>query len=188
MSPSCRFGYVVKILCRRLAAAFVTSGIQKILYLFYDRIQKFIGMHIGIRPDRGSLFIAFYIFVDYFGIGDKKDDEATYLVEQGVADPEDIDRTIKYGNGLRYTCSGPFKIADLGGLQVFNSVAKYLCSDLASDKDKNNLLDGLVAEGNNGISTGKGFYQYGESDLENEERTRDAMILGILKTEQELRR
>ena len=52
--------------------------------------------------------------------------EATYLVEQGVADPEDIDRTIKYGNGLRYTCSGPFKIADLGGLSVFNSVAKYL--------------------------------------------------------------
>ena len=30
--------------------------------------------------------------------------EATYLVEQGVADPEDIDRTIKYGNGLAYTC------------------------------------------------------------------------------------
>lgn len=112
--------------------------------------------------------------------------EATYLVEQGVADPEDIDRTIKYGNGLRYTCSGPFKIADLGGLTVFNSVAKYLYSDLADDKDRNELLDGLVEHGNNGISTGKGFYEYGADDLENEERTRDAMILGILRTEREL--
>lgn len=112
--------------------------------------------------------------------------EATYLVEQGVADPEDIDRTIKYGNGLRYTCSGPFKIADLGGLTVFNSVAKYLYSDLADDKDRNELLDDLVEHGNNGISSGKGFYEYGADDLANEERTRDAMILGILRTEREL--
>ncbi|HOO27145.1 MAG TPA: 3-hydroxyacyl-CoA dehydrogenase family protein, partial [Lachnospiraceae bacterium] len=42
--------------------------------------------------------------------------EATYLVENGIADPEDIDRTLKYGNGLRYTCSGPFKIVDFGGI------------------------------------------------------------------------
>lgn len=112
--------------------------------------------------------------------------EATYLVEQGVADPEDIDRTIKYGNGLRYTCSGPFKIADLGGLSVFNSVAKYLYSDLSDEKSENHLLNELVQEGNNGISTGKGFYEYQESDLTDEEKTRDAMILGILKTEKEL--
>ncbi len=112
--------------------------------------------------------------------------EATYLVEQGVAEPKDIDRTIKYGNGLRYTCSGPFKIADLGGLSVFNSVAKYLYSDLADEKVENHLLDELVESGNNGISTGKGFYEYQESDFVNEEKTRDAMILGILKTEKEL--
>lgn len=107
--------------------------------------------------------------------------EATYLVEQGVADPEDIDKTIKYGNGLRYTCSGPFKIADLGGLTVFNAVAKYLYADLADEKKDNHLLEKLVEEGNNGISTGKGFYQYQELDLENEEKERDTMILGILR-------
>ncbi len=112
--------------------------------------------------------------------------EATYLVEQGVADPEDIDRTIKYGNGLRYTCSGPFKIADLGGLEVFNSVARYLYPDLADEKTENNLLNELVSEGKNGISTGNGFYEYGEKDLENEEKTRDTLILEILRSEKEL--
>ncbi len=112
--------------------------------------------------------------------------EATYLVEQGIADPEDIDRTIKYGNGLRYTCSGPFKIADLGGLSVFNSVAKYLYPDLADEKTENYLLDELVSEGKNGISTGAGFYEYGEQDLENEEKVRDTMILEILKSEKML--
>lgn len=70
-------------------------------------------------------------------------------------------------------------------MSVFNSVAKYLYSDLSDEKTENHLLDELVEEGNNGISTGKGFYEYQESDLVNEEKTRDAMILGILKTEKE---
>ena len=110
--------------------------------------------------------------------------EATYLVESGVADPEDIDRTIRYGNGLRYTCSGPFKIVDLGGVEVFRDVARYLYPDLSDEKKENRLLEDLVREGNLGIATGKGFYTYGESDLENEEKKRDRMILKVLEDEE----
>lgn len=106
--------------------------------------------------------------------------EATYLVEQGVATPEDIDKTIRCGNGMRYVCSGPFKIADLGGLSVFNTVAEYLYPDLSNEKNGNRLLDDLVSNGKNGISTGEGFYKYKKTDLKNEEKLRDAMILGIL--------
>ena len=110
--------------------------------------------------------------------------EATYLVESGVADPEDIDRTIRYGNGLRYTCSGPFKIVDLGGVEVFRDVARYLYPDLSDEKKENSLLEELVREGSLGIATGKGFYTYGESDLENEEKKRDRMILKVLEDEE----
>ncbi len=109
--------------------------------------------------------------------------EATFLVEQGVADPEDIDRTIKYGNGLRYVCSGPFKIADLGGLSVFNEVAKYLYSDLSDEKEKNKLLDEIVSSGNNGVSTGSGFYTYSKNSGDKEEQERDRLILSILKNQ-----
>lgn len=106
--------------------------------------------------------------------------EATYLVENGVADPEDIDRTIKYGNGLRYTCSGPFKIVDLGGIQVFRDVARYLYPDLSNENRQNSLLEKLAEHGDLGISTGAGFYKYGEGDLEKEEKQRDQMILRVL--------
>ncbi len=109
--------------------------------------------------------------------------EATYLVESGVTDPADIDRTIRYGNGLRYTCSGPFKIVDLGGVEVFRDVARYLYPDLSDEKKENRLLEELVREGSLGIATGKGFYTYGESDLENEEKKRDRMILKVLEDE-----
>lgn len=109
--------------------------------------------------------------------------EATWLVECGAADPEDIDRTIRYGNGLRYTCSGPFKIVDLGGVQVFRDVARYLYPDLADEKKENHLLEKLVQENHLGISTGEGFYTYGEKDLENEEKARDQLILKILDDE-----
>ena len=106
--------------------------------------------------------------------------EATNLVESGVADPEDIDRVLKYGNGLRYTCSGPFKIVDLGGVDVFNSVAKYLYPELSCEKVQNNLLQALVDNDRHGISNGKGFYSYTQESAEEEERARDSKMIKIL--------
>lgn len=106
--------------------------------------------------------------------------EATYLVESGVADPEDIDRTLRYGNGLRYMCSGPFKIVDFGGIHVFESVAKYLYPDLNCEKEQNKLLSEMAQKGIDGISNGQGFYQYSKESAVWEEKERDkAMILAI---------
>ena len=106
--------------------------------------------------------------------------EATHLVESGVATPEDIDRVLKYGNGLRYTCSGPFKIVDLGGMDVFNSVAKYLYPDLSRENVQNSLLQSMVDEGLHGISNGKGFYTYTEESAVEEEKERDSKMIKIL--------
>lgn len=107
--------------------------------------------------------------------------EATHLVESGVATPEDIDRTLKYGNGLRYMCSGPFKIVDFGGIEVFNSVAKYLYPDLNAETDENHLLDEMVQKGHNGISTYRGFYAYTKESAAAEEKERDTKMIEVLK-------
>jgi 3-hydroxybutyryl-CoA dehydrogenase len=107
--------------------------------------------------------------------------EATHLVESGVASPEDIDRTLKYGNGLRYMCSGPFKIVDFGGVGVFDSVARYLYPDLNCEQRENHLLQELVSNGHNGISTYQGFYGYDEETARLEERSRDLQMLKVLQ-------
>lgn len=107
--------------------------------------------------------------------------EASYLVESGVATPEDIDRTLKYGNGIRYSCSGPFKIVDLGGVQVFNNVAKYLFPVLSKEDTKSDLLMDMVKKGLNGISTEKGFYEYTKQSALEEEKERDRKMINILR-------
>lgn len=107
--------------------------------------------------------------------------EATYLVESGVATPEDIDKTLRYGNGLRYTCSGPFKIVDFGGVGVFNSVAQYLYEDLNCEKKENQLLKSMVEKGYQGVENGMGFYTYTKESALEETRVRDKKMLDLLK-------
>lgn len=86
--------------------------------------------------------------------------EAMSLVEAGVAGKEDIDRVFKYGLGLRYACLGPFEIADLGGLDTFYRIASYLFKDLSNAERVSPLLAELAENGDYGVKTGKGFYEY----------------------------
>ena len=51
--------------------------------------------------------------------------EALHLVEEGIASPADIDAVMKHGLGLRWALLGPLEIADLGGLDIFNTVGGY---------------------------------------------------------------
>jgi 3-hydroxybutyryl-CoA dehydrogenase len=106
--------------------------------------------------------------------------EASYLVEKGIATPEDIDNTLKYGNGIRYACSGPFKIVDLGGIEVFNNVAKYLFPDLSKETGECKLLREMAEKDYRGISSGQGFYQYTEESALEEEKERDRKMIEIL--------
>lgn len=52
--------------------------------------------------------------------------EAMDLVDQGIAAPEEVDRVVKYGFGLRLALMGPLERADLGGLDITYRVQKYL--------------------------------------------------------------
>lgn len=87
--------------------------------------------------------------------------EAMNLVENDVATKEDIDHVFKYGLGLRYACLGPFEIADLGGLDTFYQIARYLFCDLSDAKHVHRMLVDLYQNGNFGVKTQKGFYDYG---------------------------
>lgn len=86
--------------------------------------------------------------------------EAMSLVEDGVAEKTDIDKVFKYGLGLRYACLGPFEIADLGGLDTFYRIASYLFADLCDEKTVMPLLAEPAENGDYGVKTGKGFYEY----------------------------
>ncbi|MBM4450993.1 MAG: 3-hydroxyacyl-CoA dehydrogenase family protein [Chloroflexi bacterium] len=84
--------------------------------------------------------------------------EATDLVADGIATPEDIDIGMKLGYGWN---AGPFEIADNAGLDTFLLVGQSLKAlgdeHLVSRSD---MVQKMVEEGCLGRKTGKGFYVY----------------------------
>ena len=82
------------------------------------------------------------------------------MVEQEVASPQDIDKAMELG--YRHPM-GPLKLTDLVGLDVRLGITEYLFETLRSDAFRPpELLRRMVAEGNLGKKTGKGFYDWSE--------------------------
>lgn len=107
--------------------------------------------------------------------------EAMYIVDSGAATVEDIDNVMKYGMGLRLAALGPFRIADLGGLDTFDHIANYLFADLDDSKTGNPGLHKLVEEGNLGVKSGKGFYDYSDGKDKEAIRQRDEWFIKLSK-------
>lgn len=107
--------------------------------------------------------------------------EALYIVETGAATMEDIDNVMKYGLGLRYAALGPFLTADLGGLDTFDHIASYLFADLCDRKDGSPVLHQLVEEGNLGVKSGKGFYDYSNGKDKETIQKRDELFIKLAK-------
>jgi 3-hydroxybutyryl-CoA dehydrogenase len=84
--------------------------------------------------------------------------EAVYTLQEGVGTKEDIDIVIKLG--LAHPM-GPLTLADLIGLDVCLSILEVLHKGFGDAKyEPCQLLKDMVAAGNLGRKTGKGFYDY----------------------------
>ena len=84
--------------------------------------------------------------------------EAIRMVEAGVASAADIDKAMELG--YRHPM-GPLKLTDLVGLDVRLSIADYLRRELDSPVfEAPQLMRDMVARGELGKKSGKGFYDW----------------------------
>ncbi|MBV8519126.1 MAG: 3-hydroxyacyl-CoA dehydrogenase family protein [Acidobacteria bacterium] len=83
--------------------------------------------------------------------------EAIRMLEEGVAEAEDIDRAMELGYNHPM---GPLRLTDLVGLDVRLGIAEYLAATLGPRFDPPQLLRDKVAEGKLGKKTGEGFYRW----------------------------
>jgi 3-hydroxybutyryl-CoA dehydrogenase len=84
--------------------------------------------------------------------------EAVRMLDEGVASVEDIDTAMELGYGHPM---GPFKLADLVGLDVRLAIAEYMYRETGSERFKpSETIKRLVSEGKLGKKTGEGFYKW----------------------------
>lgn len=107
--------------------------------------------------------------------------EALYLIDSGVATKEAIDTTIKYALGRRLSTTGPFESADLSGLDIINNISSYLFEDLCSNTEVSSVLKEAVEEGNLGVKTGSGFYEWTPNSLIKIKEIREDDLIEWLK-------
>jgi 3-hydroxybutyryl-CoA dehydrogenase len=86
--------------------------------------------------------------------------EAFYLVENGYATVDDIDRAVRNGPGYWITLMGIFRWMDLTGIPAYHAVMKDLFPTLSNTTEVPALIDDIVKEGGTGVINGNGFYSY----------------------------
>jgi len=83
--------------------------------------------------------------------------EAFYMLGEGIASAEDIDKALKLG--LNHPM-GPFELVDLVGLDTRLHILDYLHQTLGEKYRPAPLLVEYVQAGRLGRKTGKGVYEY----------------------------
>lgn len=111
--------------------------------------------------------------------------EAFKIINDGIASPAAVDDIVKYSLGRRWSLLGPIASADLGGLDVFKNISSYLYDDLANNTGTDPVLKKMVDQGDLGVKSGKGFYDWEGDNGKEAILMRDINLLKLLKNDEE---
>ena len=106
--------------------------------------------------------------------------EATNLVQEGVASPEDVDNAIKNGLGIRLPVWGIIEHIDAVGLDLCLNVQNSVLPALNNEPKAVQLFADKVKRGDLGVKTGKGFYDWNKKNIDDLKQLRDAFIIQTL--------
>lgn len=107
--------------------------------------------------------------------------EAFYLVENGYATVEDVDRSCRNNAGYFMTLVGVFRWMDLTGVPAYHTVMKDLFPTLNNDTSVPKLIDDIVSKGGRGVANASGFYEYTEEEARLWEETHKEFSYEIRK-------
>ena len=92
--------------------------------------------------------------------------EAINIVEQGIADPRDVDKAAKYSFMPRYTSIGLFEHIDNSGVDLNYNIENYLFQDLSAADKAPKLICDLIEKKEYGVKSGKGVYDWSDVDMD----------------------
>src|SRR5262245_40027899 len=94
--------------------------------------------------------------------------EALWLIEEGVASPEDVDAALRLCFGFRYAAAGPIVQKEHSGWDTTCAVAKIIWPDLSNAKGPPPVLQRNVDEGRIGFKTKRGFFEWDDQSIAKE--------------------
>lgn len=97
--------------------------------------------------------------------------EAFFLVKNGYATYEDIDRACRNDMGSWMTLAGPFRYMDLTGIPAYLTVMTGLFPELDNSANAPDFMKELVSAGAKGTANAHGFYKYTQETAEKWEET-----------------
>lgn len=97
--------------------------------------------------------------------------EATSIVEEGIASPQDVDTIVSTTFGFRLAFFGPFAIADMAGLDVYRNCFRTFEAAFGERFATPQILSDQVDAGHHGFKSGAGFT--GEHTVEEIQRLVD---------------
>lgn len=108
--------------------------------------------------------------------------EAARLVEEGVASAEDIDKATRIGFGIRYAVLGMLEFIDWGGGDILYHASNYLAHNIDEKRfSPPDIVRRNMEQGRRGLRDGKGFYDYGDIDIDTYRRQRLGAFVRLLQ-------
>jgi 3-hydroxybutyryl-CoA dehydrogenase len=105
--------------------------------------------------------------------------EALFIVEQGIASPEDVDTIITQGFGRRLAAAGVFENFDLAGWDLILAIAEQVWPLIDTRPEVTPLLRERVERSERGVKDGQGFYAWSAGSAEELRQRIRAVLLAI---------
>lgn len=103
--------------------------------------------------------------------------EALHLVNEGVCSAEEVDRITKLTFALRLPTLGPIENMDYVGLDATERLQRYMGPRLANNTEPAECLMEQLNQGDLGVKSGKGFYDWSDRDINEVIAKRDAQVV-----------
>jgi 3-hydroxybutyryl-CoA dehydrogenase len=110
--------------------------------------------------------------------------EAAHMIAEGIATAEDVDLAIQNGLGLRFPAYGLLTHQDNVGLDLTLAVNTYVSPDLYRSPDPPPYLCELVARGDLGVKSGRGFFDWTQRNADDAKARRDQFLIDFLRARQ----
>lgn len=106
--------------------------------------------------------------------------EAIYIVEQGIADAETVDKAVKYSFGLRLPQLPPLVNVDMVGTDLTYNIHNYIFRYLCNDTEPSKILTKMKEEGKMGFKSGEGFYSWEPESVKKENEGLNEYLIKML--------